>query len=41
MPVKSGAFDLVFNYATLEHVPGIRQAFREMVRATALSGFYL
>lgn len=38
LPLDGGQFDLVFAYATLEHVPDIRAAFREMARAAALGG---
>jgi SAM-dependent methyltransferase len=39
MPVAGGSFDLVFAYATLEHVPDIRRAFRELARVAAPGGF--
>lgn len=39
IPVEDGSFDLVFAYATLEHVPDIRRAFRDMVRVAAPGGF--
>lgn len=38
LPLESGRFDLVFAYATLEHVPDIRAAFREMTRVAAPGG---
>lgn len=38
LPLDSGEFDLVFAYATLEHVPDIRVAFAEMARAAAPGG---
>lgn len=39
IPIEDNFFDLVFSYATLEHVPDIRSAFREMVRVSAPKGF--
>jgi SAM-dependent methyltransferase len=39
LPLKSQTFDLVFAYATLEHVQDIRLAFHEMARITAPGGF--
>jgi SAM-dependent methyltransferase len=39
MPLGGDSFDLVFAYATLEHVPDIRRAFAEMVRVAAPGGF--
>lgn len=39
IPIEDNYFDLVFSYATLEHVPNIRSAFREMVRVTSPGGF--
>jgi SAM-dependent methyltransferase len=39
IPINSGSFDLVFAYATLEHVPDIAAAFAEMARVTAPGGF--
>lgn len=39
MPLEDKRFDLVFAYATLEHVPDIRSAFAEMVRVLAPGGF--
>lgn len=38
MPLETAGFDLVFAYATLEHVPDIRSAFSEMARVTASGG---
>ena len=38
IPAETGSFDLVFAYATLEHVPDIGAAFREMARVTAPGG---
>lgn len=38
IPLESASFDLAFAYATLEHVPNIRDAFREMARITAPKG---
>lgn len=38
IPLDTGAFDLVFAYATLEHVPDIARAFAEMARVTAPGG---
>ncbi len=38
MPLPSDSFDLVFAYATLEHVPDIRAAFQEMARVAAPGG---
>jgi SAM-dependent methyltransferase len=38
LPLDGGQFDLVFAYATLEHVPDIRAAFAEMARAAAPGG---
>lgn len=37
-PLDSASFDLVFAYATLEHVPDIRRAFAEMARLAAVGG---
>lgn len=39
IPLESDCFDLVFAYATLEHVPDIRRAFREMARVTRPGGW--
>jgi SAM-dependent methyltransferase len=39
MPIRSGSFDLVFAYATLEHVPDIRRAFHEMARTASPAAF--
>jgi SAM-dependent methyltransferase len=39
MPLGCDSFDLVFAYATLEHVPDIRRAFAEMGRVAAPGGF--
>jgi ubiquinone/menaquinone biosynthesis C-methylase UbiE len=39
MPLDSNSFSLVFAYATLEHVPDIRRAFREMARVAAPGGY--
>lgn len=36
--LESSSFDLVFAYATLEHVPNINAAFREMVRVCRPGG---
>lgn len=38
LPLDSNEFDLVFAYATLEHVPDIRASFREMARVAAPRG---
>jgi SAM-dependent methyltransferase len=38
IPLDSGDFDLVFAYATLEHVPDIGRAFAEMARVAAPGG---
>lgn len=38
MPFESESFDLVFCFATMEHVPEIELAFREMARVTAAGG---
>ena len=39
MPFGNSAFDLVYCFATMEHVPDIESAFSEMVRVLALGGF--
>jgi SAM-dependent methyltransferase len=39
MPLEPASFDLVFAYATLEHVPDVGAAFREMARVAAPGGF--
>ena len=39
IPLQSESFDLVFAYATLEHVHDINAAFAEMARVTALNGY--
>jgi SAM-dependent methyltransferase len=38
MPFEDDSFDLVFAYATLEHVPDITAAFREMARVCVRGG---
>lgn len=38
LPLPDAAFDLVFAYATLEHVPDIAAAFAEMARVAAPGG---
>ncbi len=38
MPVRSGTYDLVFCFATMEHVPDIESAFAEMARVTREGG---
>ncbi|MEO3473514.1 class I SAM-dependent methyltransferase [Roseomonas sp. CAU 1739] len=38
MPLDSGSVDLVFAFATLEHVPDIAAAFRDMARVAAPGG---
>jgi SAM-dependent methyltransferase len=39
MPLNGRSFNLVFAYATLEHVPDIRRAFGQMAKAAAPGGF--
>jgi SAM-dependent methyltransferase len=39
MPLDPNRFDLVFAFATLEHVPDIVPAFREMARVAAPGGY--
>ncbi len=39
MSLPSDHFDLVFCFATMEHIPKIEPAFREMVRVTRPGGF--
>lgn len=39
MPILSNCFDLVFAFATLEHVPDIVAAFGEMARVAAPGGY--
>jgi SAM-dependent methyltransferase len=39
IPLDTAQFDLVFAVATLEHVPNIMPAFREMARVAAPGGF--
>jgi GT2 family glycosyltransferase/SAM-dependent methyltransferase len=38
IPVQSGTYDLVFCFATMEHVPDIERAFTEMARVTRGDG---
>lgn len=38
LPFRSGAFDLVYSFKVLAHVPDIREAVREMVRVTRPGG---
>lgn len=38
IPVRSGTYDLVFCFATMEHVPDIDSAFTEMARVTRDGG---
>lgn len=38
MPFKDKTYDLVFCFATMEHVPDIQAAFQEMARVTSLGG---
>jgi SAM-dependent methyltransferase len=39
MPLPSNYYDLVYCYATMEHVQDIRAAFNEMARVTAKGGY--
>ncbi len=39
MPLPVGAYDLVYCFATMEHIPNIEAAFSEMARVTAPGGF--
>ncbi len=38
MPLADDGFDLVYCFATMEHIPEIERAFREMARVTAVGG---
>ena len=38
MPFENGVFDLVFSYATIEHVPNVQAAFEEIARVTKSGG---
>ncbi len=39
MPFGDSEFDLVYSFATMEHVPDIHRAFSEMARVLALGGY--
>jgi ubiquinone/menaquinone biosynthesis C-methylase UbiE len=39
MPFENSVFDLVYSFATMEHVPDIQRAFSEMARVLAFGGF--